>query len=234
MRIYPNPQDGGHPVRTVVLWGAQLVNALGPAPAYGTTRGASISALTDAINGAPALYFTAADDDNTVPYPRVNLTYSIRGAQGNLGAEANWFTDTSVKFGAAHDMAGGIAVGPPRPRLDIWPTPTSDATAGIRVYYRSGWSALDGDNDLVGVPDYIESLYLQIVRAFARGYERESEADVSERLVAVVRGPLFLAARQRDMESQPTLGPLSNGAVGSMGGGNPSGFWNFTSVGAPS
>ena len=196
----------------------------------GATIAASVSNLIDAINRAPALYLRAEQNAST---DKLDLIHSKPGTKGNVGAEANWLSDADGKFtGTA--MSGGVDGGPVRPRLDIYPTPSSDVTDGLTLYFRRGWGALEGDNDLVSIPSYIESLYLQIVRAFARGYERESEADVSQRLSVIAGGPLVLAARQRDKESQPNLGPMRGGAAQGMYAGAPGNFWNFSSVSGPS
>ena len=200
----------------------------------GATSALTMVALTDAINTAPALLFSAADNNITTPDSKVNLTYERPGTGGNLGAEASWFTDPDARFSASPNMAGGIGGGPPRPRLDIYPTPTADVLEGFTLYFRRGWDELGLDGELVSIPSFVEALYLQVVRAFARGYERESEADVSQRLASVAGGPLFSGARMRDMESQPDLGPMMNGAAQMEPAGRGSGFWNYTSVGAPS
>ena len=193
----------------------------------GSTRATSISALTDAINVAPALNFRAVDNNTTTPDSKVNLTYTIPGVLGNLGAHGNWFTDTDSKFeNNPFPMAGGIGGGPPRPRLDIYPTPSADVLEGFTLYFRRGWDELGLDGELGSIPSFVEALYLQVVRAFARGYERESEADVSQRLASVAGGPLFTGARMRDMESQPDLDPMMNGAAQMESAGRGSGFWN--------
>ena len=198
----------------------------------GSTRATSISALTDAINVAPALYFRAVDNDTSTPDSKVNLTYTIPGTAGNLGAHGNWFTDTNSKFeNNPFPMEGGIAGGPPRPRLDIWPTPTSDATAGIRVYYRSGWMPVSTETQMLYLPEWMETLYLFLVRAFARSYEREGDGSVSVRLQDLKAGPLFGSAQQRDKEMTYDIGPMLNGAVHTS---NPDPLWNFSSTAGPS
>ena len=197
----------------------------------GSTSALTMVAFTDAINAAPALYFKAADNNTTTPDSKINLTYARPGLEGNLGAEGGWFTDTNSKFSAAPNMTGGIGGGPPRARLDIWPTPTSDATAGIRVYYRSGWMPVSDEAQMLYLPGWMETLYLFLVRAFARSYEREGDGSVSVRLQDLKAGPLFVAAQQRDKEMTYDIGPMMNGAVHTS---NPDPLWNFSSTAGPS
>ena len=48
------------------------------------------------------------------------------------------------------------------------------------------------------MPLWCEPLYLQCLRAFARGYEEEDVATTNARLSEVMNGPLFVTAVQRD------------------------------------
>ena len=199
----------------------------------GSTRAASITALTDAINKAPALFFKAADNNTTTPDSKVNLTYSRPGTVGNLGAHGNWFTDSSSKFANPVNMQGGVGGGAPRPRLDIWPTPTADTLGAVTVYYRAGWMTVEDDNQFLYLPEWMETLYLFLVRTFARGYERESEFNIGTALGAMAASPLFTAAQQRDKEMTPSLGAMAGGAAQGVVNTYDY-FWNFTSTSAPS
>jgi hypothetical protein len=201
--------------------------------ALGATRPLCITALTDAINKAPGLFFRAADNNTTTPDSKLNLTYSRPGTVGNLGAHANWFTDTSTKFADPVDMQGGIGGGPPRPRLDIWPTPTNDSIGAVTVYYRSGWMTVENDGQFLYLPEWMETLYIFLVRTFARGYERESEFHIGAGLDALVASPLYLAAQQRDKEMTPSFGSMAGGAAQGVVNTYDY-FWNFSSTSAPS
>ena len=52
-----------------------------------------------------------------------------------------------------------------------------------------------------------------IVRAFARGYEEDDVASMHARLMEIQQSPMFMNARRRDGDMQPTLGQMSGGAV---------------------
>ncbi|WP_291813841.1 hypothetical protein [Limnobacter sp.] len=151
-------------------------------------------------------------------------------------ADQDYFSVSQVS-GAAQPLVqasyDGQQGGAPTPRLDLWPTPGSFEQDAFKAYYRAGWTPIRTDNDTVNVPSYIEPLYIQIVRAVALGYERDAEADVNVRVAQVRAGTVFSDARTRDGLTQPTLGPIENGAVQHDYGINQA-LWNFDSTGGPS
>lgn len=195
----------------------------------------SAANLADAINDAPALYIQATSSG-----ANITVTSTLPGLRGNLSSVGKSVGTSNLLWTAkdndtevATSFFGAYGPAAPRPRLDIWPTPTSDAPAGIRVYYRSGWMKVTDDNQMLYLPEWMETLYIFLVRAFARSYEREGDGSVSVRLNDIKMGPLFTQAQQRDKEMTPDIGPLTNGAVGSMYG-NPDPMWNFSSTSGPS
>ena len=192
----------------------------------GTTTTTTATAFTDAVNAAPTLYIQAADTAAKVS----TLTYTLPGSQGNSATQAQTSGSTYITFSAG-TLSGGRDGGTPRPRLDIWPTPTSDSPAGIRVYYRSGWMPVSDETQMLYLPAWMETLYLFLVRAFARSYEREGDGSVSVRLQDLKAGPLFVSAQQRDKEMTYDIGPMMNGAVHTS---NPDPLWNFSSTAGPS
>jgi hypothetical protein len=101
------------------------------------------------------------------------------------------------------------------------------------VYYRRGWQACDSDNALIPIPDWMETLYLNLVRAFARGYERETEAGFDARLAAIKAGPVYMACQLRDKEMVSDYGALRGGAASGVRGMYDH-LWNFSGVANPS
>ena len=97
------------------------------------------------------------------------------------------------------------------PRLELAPTPSSEDT--IVVAYLSGWQQLEQDVETVRVPAYAEAALIQMVRAFALGYEEEN---MSQRILEVEQGPIFQQAMTSDGLPQNHFGPLQNGVVSSM------------------
>lgn len=194
---------------------------------YGADTAANAQSLADCINSVGELTFTA--ELNAAVTNRVTLVAKVAGEP-----DADYFSAAStVAWFDLQTTYPGRAGGSPVPRLEMWPTPSVSESNVFLVHYRGGWNEVRSDNDVIGVPTWLESLYLALVRAIALGYERDSEMDVNQRLFAIRSGPLFQTARQRDMMTQPTLGPMANGAAQYVHGVN-SMMWNYNSVSGPS
>ena len=191
-----------------------------PVPA---SEAAAAQALADAINNCATVYVSA-----TASAGVVSITHDRPGPIGNTMA----ITPGDSTFTVALLDTGTVS-GPPLPRLDIWPEPSTSEAVGLRVYYRSGWERVTGDNVMLRLPEWLEALYLQVVRAFARGYERESDAGADQRIASIAQGPLMAAAKLRDSEMVPNIGPIRDGALEQASGGYDP-VWNFSSTGGPS
>lgn len=100
---------------------------------------------------------------------------------------------------------------PPTPILEIGPGATNSVTGAFRMFYRARWQRLTGDSVHVAVPEFCEALYLQIARAFARGYVREDQGSLDQRLAEIQIGPLFMGAKKSDGAIQPYYGRLKGG-----------------------
>lgn len=103
--------------------------------------------------------------------------------------------------------------GVPAPRLELWPTPSTSTVGEITLLYRKGWTTLTDDEDAVRIPAWIESLYIAIVRAFAKGYEEDVNVPIEQLLAQIQLGPQFLAAKRRDSSMQVDYGPIEGGAA---------------------
>jgi hypothetical protein len=191
--------------------------------AVAATATANASALATAINDAPNLY-VRANAVGAVVY----ISHSRTGTRGN----GLTFTQNGTAF-TWDVMLTGIDDGPVRARLELWPTPSQDDSDRLMVYYRRGWQACENDNALIPIPQWCETLYLALVRAIARGYERESEADIGQRIAAVEQSPLAKTAMERDKLSVPHIGAMRGGAAASVRVGYDH-MWNFNSVAGPS
>jgi hypothetical protein len=188
----------------------------------GATAADSATTLAKVINDAPGLFLRA-----TVNNATVTLTHQKEGERGN----SQTVTVPAAITATQHDT--GVNLGPVRARLEMWPTPSVSDDNRIMVYYRRGWQALESDNQLVAVPQWCESLYLQLVRAIARGYERESEADVDTRLMSIRQGASFKAAAERDKTDTAHIGSMRNGAAMTVRRGYDH-LYNFNSTAGPS
>ena len=92
---------------------------------------------------------------------------------------------------------------PPTPILEIAPGAGSAVTGAFRMFYRKRWLRLTTDSTQVDVPEFCEALFLQIARAFARGYVREDQGSLDARLAEIQMGPVFFAAKRSDGAIQP-------------------------------
>lgn len=157
--------------------------------------------------------------------------FRVTGTYSGAADRDYWAFNTDTMISAGVDEFPGVVGGAPQPRLDLWPTPTAYKKDAMVVYYRRGWETIRHDDQAIGVPTWLESLYLACVRAVALGYERDNEADVNARLSMVRRGPLFNDAARRDSLLVTTLGAMQGGAVQYDNGINP--MWNFDNINNP-
>lgn len=100
---------------------------------------------------------------------------------------------------------------PPTPILEIGPGSGTSVTGAFRLFYRARWARLGGDATQVAVPEFCEALLVQIVRAFARGYVREDQGSLHQRLAEIQASMIFVAAKRSDGNIQPYHGRLRNG-----------------------
>ena len=193
----------------------------------GSTLEAVTQSIVAAINNSPiAVHAEVVDDDE------FKIIGNVVGAPDSDYFSFDTGSVSSAGIPAGEGITGGTVGGAPRPRLDLYPTPAGSRQNAFIAYYRAGWNEVRSDNDMILVPDYIEPLYIAILRAVALGYERDSEADVNQRLIGLRRGGLFRDARDRDLQMQPTYGQMQNGAAQMQWGLN-SDMWNFDSTGGP-
>lgn len=116
---------------------------------------------------------------------------------------------TSWNYQAAVNYEGS----PPVPRLEIWPDPQSSQTGVFTIFYRAGWTRVTQDSVNIDVPQWIDSLFLRLVRYFARGYEREDVFEMRQMLDSVMDSPEFIMAAHRDGMTQPFYGKLRGGGA---------------------
>ncbi len=197
----------------------------------GTAAGDTLTNLVDAINAAPDLDLFATESTTTTL--GVDLSHTVPGVEGNSArvSDLDGILDVTALTSASR-LYGGLDGGAPRARIDLWTTPLADDPAAIRIYYRRGWNRLDDDSDYVDIPEWLEGLYLQAVRAYARGYQMEDSTGAVPRLLEEIwRSKEFANKRMRDDQIQPRYGVIRNGAAASHGSSDP--FWNFGTVADP-
>ena len=132
-----------------------------------------------------------------------------------LNLRTNEITVTSWNFWGAINYYADASVDRniPTPRIEFWPTPLANDSTGLTIIYRAGWVTLENDEDVIGIPSWMHTIFIQLLRAFARGYEEEDTGSLSLRIAEIQAGPLFSVAVDRDGAVQPDLGPLEGGAA---------------------
>ena len=101
--------------------------------------------------------------------------------------------------------------GVPQPILEVHPTPQATTSGALTMFYRETWTDLaNSDQTYIPVPPWMESLYIQAVRATAWGYQDET---MGARMASIMQGPEWLAAVTYDRKLQWSHGPLKNGAL---------------------
>ena len=196
----------------------------------GTSKEATIVNLVNAINDSPDLNVVATAAAGAAI---CEIRQKVSGAfiPGTFTITASDAGDADITVVSPVQTSG--PGGAPRPRLDLWPTPGADSVNGLTAYFRAGWRSIRGDKDSISVPAFMEPLYIQMVRTFALGYERDSEADISRRLGGIRASTMFKDCRVRDSLLHPTYGPVINGAAAGELTGS-SAMWNFGDIGGPS
>lgn len=121
--------------------------------------------------------------------------------------------DSGVYFFAISHAQAGAGLGAPTPRIELYPTPASTTANFFTIWYRSGWATISDDGDLVCIPTWVESLYLEAVATFAMGAAERDVATLDARLAALRMGELYRSASLRDGMVQPSYGIGTGGAV---------------------
>lgn len=150
-----------------------------------------------------------------------NLTTTsyINQLRTNEVAIGNMVYWLAITWGANATTVGGR----PTPRLEIYPTPTSNSVDEFTLFYRAGWPTVSADDVFIEIPDYLNMIYIHAVRAVARGYEEEDQqpgrygrsqpGNALERLQAIRNTTPFVDAIRRDSQSQSTRGAMQGGAA---------------------
>lgn len=143
---------------------------------------------------------------NTANAYRVCLT-SVD--QINMYRGANALTVSPALFYAALVWSGTT----PAPILEVWPSAGANATGALRIFYRSRWTRVFTDTSQIEIPEIVETLYIQLARAFAAGYERNEQASLQQRLSEIHIGPVFDAAKKQDGRFQVHFQHIRNGGA---------------------
>lgn len=152
---------------------------------------------------------------NSVTLTSLDYINQLRTNEIAVGNFAYW---AAIVWGRNATTSGGKPVA----RLELYPTPSANAANEFTLFYRAGWTNLSADDFSIGIPDFLNSVYIQAVRAIARGYEEEDEkaGTVFDRLQRIRISLEFQDAQRRDGHAQASLGQMMGGAVQIQRGGS--------------
>lgn len=115
-----------------------------------------------------------------------------------------------VGFAALITWIRSAAGGQPIPRLDMWPASTAEDNA-IILRYRGGWKDPADDAEVLSIPGWLNSLFIELYKAVLMGHEEPEGGTVDQRITRLRMGELFRAAITRDGLIQQAWGPMENG-----------------------
>jgi len=154
-------------------------------------------ALTDLDSSAPnfveLIGYSPRGTDSRITSGAVAFLVSPQELQ-DLRQSTHTIPATTNYFAVVYDSAGGSGLIRPQLDAEVGATAISD----LRLRYRKGWAAVSDDTSTFTMPNWMEPVYMQCLRAFARGYEEEDVASLSQRLQDIRNGPLVAAAVERD------------------------------------
>jgi hypothetical protein len=153
-----------------------------------------------------------ANFPNSICLTTVDNVAQLRALNTAMTTPYEW----QAALSSRQDAAGGA----PTDVLELWPTPAVTDPDGITLYYRAKWMELETDTDYAAIPVELETLYGEMVRAFARGYEEEDQETLSERVARIMMGPIYLSAKKSDGRKQRYWGVPRGGLGQTMAGGS--------------
>lgn len=102
--------------------------------------------------------------------------------------------------------------GETRPLLRVAPISASNVQSAVHIVYERRIPALEGDNDVVRVPEYCYLLVKQVARAWIRSLEMpKTWGSFDEQMQPIMEGATFLLSKQADDGLSEEIGPLRGG-----------------------
>jgi hypothetical protein len=107
-----------------------------------------------------------------------------------------------------------------RSYLAVWPTQSAALPNAILARGRRCWAQMRDDmkpeGAIVPLPPLqpiFETLFIELLRAYAAGYEKDGTTDVQAEIARVMAGPLWLAAQNADVRAVGGSSALQNTAL---------------------
>lgn len=139
----------------------------------------------------------------------------IRGVKMVSLQTINEVRTTQLDVATDWDYLAAIAYSgsPPVPILEIWPTPSQRELGAFTIFYKKRWTRKTVTSDLLDFPEFIDHLFLEIVRAFAMSYENSPKGvqTLPALLENIKRGPEFMSAASSDANIQWNRGRVEGG-----------------------
>lgn len=151
------------------------------------------------------------------PDDAINATFTLTSADELARMRQFDISITAAYYGTlVFPPQSGVTALQTVPRMELYPTPSTTTSGALHIWYTRLWTTIDDATDVPNIPAYIETLYTQLVRAFAKGYEEDDTATLDERLMAIEQGPIYRAAVSQDGMTQPEYGEAQGGWLESL------------------
>ena len=166
------------------------------------TLGALTSGTTTALptGFVELLGYTPRGSDSRVTGSKAYLVSpteleDMRNSSGTLPLDTAYIAVVYITTSGTSTIAS-------TPALDVYGNGTLPT---VKIRYRSNWTQITDDEDVFILPAWLEPLYIECLRAFARGYEEEDVATMNARLTDAQNSPLLASSIGRDslIESPP-------------------------------
>ncbi len=124
---------------------------------------------------------------------------------------------------------GGVRV----PILRVWPAFTTVQTGFFTIWYHATWPRAVEDETVLPLPQWMEGVYIQAIRAYAKGLmEEDVTGDVPQQLERLRQSTMWSDVEKIDDQMQRSIGRIEGGAVHMSP--RPDYHWNWDGVQAPS
>lgn len=155
--------------------------------------------------------------ESIVPDDAIDACFTLTTFQEIARMRQFSITSTAAYYGClVWPGQSGVTALQTVPRLELYPTPATNVTGALHLWYTRGWTVIDDATDVPNIPWFMEPLLVALVRAFAQGYEESDVASLNQRILDVTGTrqqptPLFAAALSEDGMIQNEYGPMNGG-----------------------
>lgn len=125
--------------------------------------------------------------------------------------EESYITGSSYITGYSFEWGTATAKSVPVPVLRVWPPRTSEDVDALSCIYLRAWPTVDNEDDTIPIPPFMESLFIEICRAYAVSYEDQVRLDLA--VQGIKQGTIYQAAAKYDSGGMRFLGKPRKGAV---------------------